>query len=817
MAYDTFSTHAQTGQSATTVVSSNPYTTRGRTIGYPNNLDLFVRHISDTDGSQSVQELRKVADLVGSRLYLHHRPLLNTDGTVTTITVSNGVLDTTYTNGSQGYVVFSTLPTVDFTVSYVAVPDCDVSWAINTLQDSVMEIEGVLGHSNSPSYPGIRNLKIGIFDSPLDAVASGVLQNSVALPHLNQNIVIGSSNDPTLQLLRGTAHSIQLGRETDNVIIDATGFTIMQSNGTKVNKIVLGSKTGDTISYKGTMSGAGPLIVGGPEWPLYSGVVFSTALTGSFYSGSMLRVHGDASFMGNVKAYGNITVVNSTGTTSTVMGDWTVRDELFVDGQSHLAGTVNTNTIIASQNLYLKQDLIAQNVNGQGGNGQTLIDGLDCSEVAWSYSTAIKSRHGNSVISAPLHTGAVAPKKVTYRPWMSIGPSRLVGDVFSITGQLNAAASSSGVHPHILQLLLNEEIVSGQHTGTMGGPNGVWSKGMMDPGAMWVRMLDGQAAGFNAPIYGHTVEGTTGTAINRLNVFIPESISAPPQTNNKYILYNPLSAQYNTVSAVGGATPTFSINASESEPLALSFEDSIRVLKSNSASISMKTALEYSVSGLGGSPVTGIAYIFADSTNTDPESTPVFRARATPIRMKGQTAVGEVVAAYDGATWSILESISYRPNGIYDSNWIPIYGQYTGLVSGRATPGFSSSSADTMKVYFHHYLGADTDIGRISADLYLANRHTGSVSWNQTHTPMYSMFGQDVRAGHGLSGTFFHIPLGTQRASSTSNQRDASIFYLDSAIIGVDMTPALVGGFPVSGSSAITAPNYLRLVINKTV
>jgi hypothetical protein len=816
MSYDTFSIHAPTGESAITTISPNPYTTKGRTIGYPANLDTYVRHISDTDGSQSVQESRTVADLVGSRLYLHHRPLINSDGTVTTITSSAGVIDTNYTNASQGYIVYSTLPTADFTVSYVAAPDCDVSWAINTLQDSVMEIEGILGPTNDSTYPGIRNLKIALFDSPSDAVASGVLQNSVFVSHLDRNIVVASSDDAGLQVTRGTSHTIQLGRATDNVIIDATGFTIQQSNGTKTNRIILGSKTGDLITWKGQASGEGPLTVGGPAWPYYSGVVFSLDMTGSYYSGSMLKVHGDAAFMGNVKAIGNITILNLTGTTSTVLGDWTVRDELFVDGQSHLAGVVNTNSIIASQNLYLKQDLVAQNINGLGGNGQTLIDNLDCSEVAWSYSTITKSKHNNTVISAPLYTGAIAPKKVTYRPWMALGPDRLAGDIFSITGQLNAAASSSGVHPHILQLLMSVGIVYGGYTGTVGTSSGTWSYGMVDPGASWVRMLSGPAAGFNAPVYGHTVEETTGNLINRLNVFVPEAISNPPQTNNEYILYNPLSAQYNTISAAGGASPTFSINASTDEPLAVSFEDSVRILTTTTPSYSLTSALQLSVSGLGGLPVTGIAYIFADSNGTDPENSAIFRARPTPIRMEGQTSIGEVVASYDGASWSILETVSYRPNGCYDSSWIPIY-TGTGVTSGRATPSFSSSSLSPMKVYFHHYLGADVDIGKISADLYLAYRHTGSISWNQTHVPMYSMFGQDSRNSHGLSGTLFHVPLGTQRASSANTQRDASIFYLDSAIIGIDMTPSLVGGFPISGSATITAPNYLRLIVNKTV
>lgn len=817
MTYPIFSDHAPTGQSAKKVVSPNPYSTDGRTIGYPNRFDVYVQHLSDADGSKSVIESREVTDLVGSRLYLHHRPMVNSDGTPSTISVSDGVIDTSFTNASQSYLIFSTLPSVPFTVSYVAVPDCDLSWSVNNLQNSVMELQGQLGPDNDIEYPGIKNLKIATFNNPTGFTASGVLNNGVHLPHLDQNVTISSSDDATLQLLRGTGYTIQLGREADNVIIDATGFTVKQSDGSKVSEITLGSKTGDSIWWKGVASGAGPLTVGGVEWPTYSGVVFAGDLTGDFYTGSMFRCHGDASFMGDVRAIGNITIINTTGSTSTVIGDWTIRDELFVEGISHLQGPTITSQLTVQENLHIDKDLIANNSAGQGGGGQSLVDGLDCSEVAWTYNTAIKARHANSVVSAPINTNYATPKNVTHRPWMELGPDSLVGDVFAITGQLNASASSSGAHPHILQLLMDVPLVSGSYS-DFGYTSGYWSPGMMQPGSMRVKMLDGQAQGFDSPIYGHTVEETgTINTLTRLNVFLPESITNPPQTNNYYIMYNPGSIRYNTVSAVGGASPTFSINASTTEPLALSFEDTVRVMNSNSSSYSLTSALADSVSGLGGSPVTGIAYVYADANNTDPENPPIFKARPTAIRMDGQTPVGEVVASTDGATWTILDTVSYRPNGYYDSAWIPIFNDANmPTTSGRCTPGMTSASTNAMRVYFHHDLGTDLDIGNISANLYLGSLWTGTPDWNQTHSPMYSFFGQDARNGYtDISGSFVHVPLGAKRASSSSDERDASIFFLDSSLIGVDISPGLIAGFPITGSIVGQDQSYLRLVVNK--
>lgn len=816
MSYNIYSNHAPTGEASSTVVSSNPYSNQGRDIGFPSNLDVYTRLISDADGSQSVTESRKLTDLVGSRLYLHHKPLIAANGTITSILVSDGAIDTSFTNAKQGYIVFSSLPAGDFTVTYVAVPDCELTWNVNVLQDSVMEIEQFIGPTTDTGYPGLRSLSVATFDNPSDSMVSGVLQNAVQLSHLNQNIIIASSDDAGLKIVRGSSHTIQLGRATDNIIVDATGFTVTQSDGTKVSRIILGTKTGDLITYKGSFSGEGPLTIGGPGWAGYSGIVFSTGLTGSYYSGSMLRVHGDVSVMGDIKAVGNITIVNTTGSTSTVLGDFTIRDELFVNGESHLIGPVNTNVLNVADNVFIDKDIVATDTNGSGGNGQSLVDGLDCSEVALSYKYVTESRHGNTIISAPIDPDYLAPVSQVTRPWKVIEGKNLVGDTFALTGQLNAAASISGAHPNILQLLLNERMVSGTYN-ISGTTDGLWSPGMMQPGTMWVKMLSGPAANSKAPIYGYTVEEVTGHYINRLNVFLPDPFDNTPQTNDYYLMYNPLSIRYNTIEAAGGVSPTFTVKGTTEEPLAISFEDSVRVLTNTTSSYSLSNALTNSVSGLPGSVTTGIAYIYADSNYTDPEDPPIFKAKAVPMRMPGQTAIGEVVAYQSGSVWTVIDTISYRPGGKYDSAWIPIYSNQAIVnTSGRVTPGMSSATTTPRRVYFNHHLGSDVEIGNFAATLYLGNpADTSTISWNKTHLPLYSFFGQDVRTEHGLTGTLMSVSLGVQRTSSATAGRDAAIFYMDSSLIGIDINPGLLAALPISGSSTVTAPSYLRLVINK--
>jgi len=66
MSYPIFSNNAPTGESAKTTVSTNTYSPKGRTIGYPTNFDVYVQHIADEDGSQSVVEQREVSDIIGN-------------------------------------------------------------------------------------------------------------------------------------------------------------------------------------------------------------------------------------------------------------------------------------------------------------------------------------------------------------------------------------------------------------------------------------------------------------------------------------------------------------------------------------------------------------------------------------------------------------------------------------------------------------------------------------------------------------------------------------------------------------------------------
>ena len=851
MSYPTFSTHAPTGSPQKFIVSPNQYSDAGRNIGFPTKYSVYVTKISEADGSQVVTETREVSDLVGNRLYLWHRPVTLPNGTPTTISVGGGgspVVDSGSTNARSAYIVFSTLPTTSFTVSYLAAPDCVNTWNLNTLQDDVMEMQQTLGVSLLTGSPGLRNLAYATFDVPDDANYSGIAPRAVYLSHLARDIIIGSTDDASLMPSLGTSHRIQIGRGEDSFVSDVTGFHIVQSDAALTTNITLGSRTGDVVTYRGMVSGQGPLTVGGPAWAGYgySGFAFSPELTEEFYTGAMLRVHGDVAVAGGVRSIGPLVVVTTTGTTSIVLGDWTVQDELFVFGTTHLNGNTIANTVTVENDLTVGLSITAANTYGD-----TLIDNLDCSEVAHTYNTVIQKRISNCVIDGPHYTGNVAPKLVSYSPYYRINNSGLIGDVFVMGGYLATSPFSSGAHPSMFNVTVNTPFVSGCVTGliydslalTGGSPTGhpladrflatgqhtgVWSPGMMEPGSLWMKIVGGQAAGYTAPIYNYKISSMNRQGIENMVVFCPEStisVSSFAVGTDPVILYNPGSIPYRYIYAEGGALPTFAVTGSTSSPLKIAFDDQVRIMTSPTSNLSLLDTLEKSVSGMPSSTQTGVAYIFASADGVDPESPPLFKARPVPFRLRNETAIGEVVASKAGGTWSILDTTSYRPNGVYDSSWIPIVSGCTlGQNSGRFIPSLSATGSNPHKFFFQHNLGPDATLSNIDAQLYMATvpsyprALTGNLEgFNQTHTYLHSFQGQDVNGQFGPDGRFVQLPISTTRSSSTNGTRDSNIFYIDSKLVGIQFYPGMLADLPTgySDNNKPKAYQYLRVVLKR--
>ena len=103
-------------------------------------------------------------------------------------------------------------------------------------------------------------------------------------------------------------------------------------------------------------------------------------------------------------------------------------------------------------------------------------------------------------------------------------------------------------------------------------------------------------------------------------------------------------------------------------------------------------------------------------------------------------------------------------------------------------------------------------------DLYLGAMNTGSVTgFNTTHSNLFSMQGTDVRGGFGF-GSFLRIPINGIRDAGTANARDASIFYLDGKVIGLQLNQNLLDPIPTGSTTAGgQAFDHLRLVIRRDV
>ena len=831
MGYQTFSQHAPTGSTAKLVVSPNEYAVEGRTIGYPSRFSLYVTKESTVDGSFSVAEVHEPSDMIGFRLYLYHRPLLKADGGAVSIVVSSTPTATvTEVNGKQGYINLSAVPTSQFTVTYTAAPDCFSMWHLNTLQDDMMEVQRVLGPGNQTDWAGLRNFSYGVFNNPND-FTSGVVPNAIYLSHLNSGVSIASSDNAALTGLLGGAHTIQIGRGRDFVHLEGTGIRLTQGIAGYQSIIELGTKTGDRLYYSGLVSGQGPMAIGGPLWPGFSGTL--GAITEAWYTGSMLRVHGNATILGGLQIVGTITTVHTTGQSSVIAGDFTIRDELFVYGVSHLIGPTETNKLSVAQNIHLEGDLIGVNTQGGGGppGGQTLVDNLDCSEVAHTYTTAIARTLPNSVISAP-RAGHTLPRHSIIGHSYSIPSGQLVGDSFLLTGYFNAQISASGGYDSILQLRFASgyfPIVSGFGTGAEGLLNGgTYSKGMFDPGSLWVEVINGAALGYKAPIYHHDIQETTGlvgahTSVTRINAFVPSPPSQSFSPNDLFALYNPCSMPYEYIYSAGGNPPTFRVSGSTTTPLKIAFEDHVRVHTSLSSAVSMQKALGQSVSGLAGTNRTGSTYIFATSNGIDVESSPSFLARPVAFRMPGETCLGQVIASADTPfeTWTILQTESFRPGGFYDSSWIPI--QTGAATSGRVISNLSGAYTNAPILYFIHNLGPDLGPGNTDIDLYLAHYGTGISTQNFPNYYDYgrhSLMGQDFRHRGttkggivGQSGMVSKLSLNSLSTSAAiGTNREASLVYLDGRIIGVQFNPNIVKQ-TMSGNAA--EASYLRLVMKR--
>jgi hypothetical protein len=202
--------------------------------------------------------------------------------------------------------------------------------------------------------------------------------------------------------------------------------------------------------------------------------------------------------------------------------------------------------------------------------------------------------------------------------------------------------------------------------------------------------------------------------------------------------------------------------------------------------------------------------------DVDIEANPTVVTRATPFRMPNETIIGEVVATgSDEFGWTIAETTSYRPGGLYDSAWIPIHsgaGTTPRIThSGRVISNFEANATGNQ-LFFNHNLGAGLNFSDVNTTLYLGSygsRPTDEIHINKYRSSVQSMWGHDFRGPVGLSGSFTSMSL---NKDSVANSPEASVFFMDGRVIGIQFTDNVLDA--PEGSDVKF--DHLRLVMKRT-
>jgi hypothetical protein len=786
MTYSKYSPHRNTNASVGDyeIISSNPYAPNGKTLAYPSKYSWFINKQDHIDGSFSVSELYTTGDLNGSRLYLDHRPVIdsssNTD-VATTLGSINSI------NAQQGYIEFGTLPTADFTITYTASPDDSSMFYVNLLQDAVMELQNYIGLTSNTTEITSRNLKVALQDKP-DASSKPFLDvlhpNALYLEHLNSNLRIGSSTDAAISAVNGDTHTITIGYHKDTVNIDATTVLIDNSDGSSTTSIKLGQKSTDLITFRGELTGGERLTLGDANSQYYTGTIPGSMQT--FYDQAVVRVKGALACLGQIQAVGTITIVNTTGEQSSIIGDFKVTKDFTVQGLTHLQGDTDVTKLTASKDIHIKKDLVADNINGSGSGAHSLVDGLDCSEVAATYKHVTAKVLDNCVIRAPMVSSLTAPIRSISSANYTVNGELVPGSVYMGHGTLTAAPSTKPGHPSVLQINLAGGDIMNVVTGSIrdtslipGGTNtGIWSDGLVDPGNFRMKLITGAASGWDQATYSHTIEAGSGNTITKFNTYHSYNPTGA-NTGDEVVFYNKGSEPYSYIStsSMPGTEPNVVVTASASDPIVIAFKEDIRILKSN-ATVNIKVPLQDSVVGLGTDP-RGECFIFASKINSldDPEAEPTIIVRAHPVASDDEVLLGSIVADLTTATstWTLVQAHSVRPGGYYDSSWIPVLS--TNLANAGRVVSSSNESGQTYKrLFFYHGLGDRVTYENIIAKIYYGTYYSViNPTANQNHVRANTIAGNDSLSPITMTG-------GTSGDLEVS---DPTIFYIDDKIIGI--------------------------------
>ena len=753
MTYQQYSDTPITGYSESIVnrIDNNSNSSNSDISQYPTKFDLFVNKQNTSLGAFSVTETHTTSQIVGSTLYLDHRPAVDQTGGISAFAISNGgVIDTTQTDVISASIEFTTLPSSSsFTVTYSASADKVQDSHLNSLQNSVMSMQKVIG-IGSPvggNGTGLISLPMVSTVNPSSSAEYTSLKTLVPglvmLNHLQDTLNIGSSNVAGIPDF-GVGNTIAIGSTgastRDTVIIDTNSLTIKAADaGAAIFNI--GTRTGEAVNISGVTTIASQTTIG-----LNGGALldFEDSIPigqEAFYSGAALRVHGGIWFGSGLSGNGNITLSATAGTVVTITGELDVENVEVAD-YSIFNGIATFNDTVAVTSpgyLVTDNDIILQ---PKIGNAPSLIDGLDPSYAKWAvdnpgqpgeildslrFPVSIATSDPNPKLAKvhPVYGFTMYPIVAgwTYTGSVSFQKAAISGD----KNILLVNANMSGIGPNFGPAANNVNLGGGV------SPSGDYCTGLFNPGDTYIEINGVDAAdSYSYPIYSH-VAYRNGTVVTGLNLYVAADDSALQTSiaGKQYRIYQPGNVPYCHLSGWAGAslTPTCTYGVHSSTDYTYGTVNVItenawaggsnvtnrsaqhkKLQQASTVVVPVADALSKSVNGSTTAGITGIAYIYVvgSSNNSTQETQIQVKASPTPIGIAAPNiqlgspklipgqhiAIGEIVATSDGTNWTLNDIVSYRPKGLYDSCWLPLVEYKSTNIPnfGRCMPFYSASN-----------------------------------------------------------------------------------------------------------------------------
>jgi hypothetical protein len=756
MTYQQYSDTPITGYSESIInrIDNNSNSSNSDTSQYPTKFDLFVNKQNTSLGAFSVTETHTTSQIIGSTLYLDHRPAVDQTGGISAFTISNGgIIDTTQTDVISASIEFTTLPSSStFTVTYSASADKVQDSHLNSLQNSVMSMQKVIG-IGSPvggNGTGLISLPMVSTVSPSSSAEYTSLKTLVPglvmLNHLQDTLNIGSSNVAGIPDF-GVGNTIAIGSTgastRDTVIIDTNSLTIKAADASAA-VFNIGTRTGEAVNISGVTTIASQTTIGlngGALLDFEDSVPIGQA---AFYSGAALRVHGGIWFGSGLSGNGNITLSATAGTVVTITGELDV-ENVEVSDYSIFNGIATFNDTVAVTSpgyLVTDNDIILQ---PKAGNAPSLIDGLDPSYAKWAIDNPGQPGEIVDSLRFPITTATNNPNpKVTKtHPVYGFAMYPIIAG-WTYTGTIAYEKATVSGSRNIILINSNLSGIGSNSTtqGTssiLGGgsaSSGDYCSGLFNPGDTFIEIKNvSDSDAYSYPVYYHQAFIDAGIATG-LNLYVAADDTALQTSiaGKTYRLYQPGNAPVFHLSGWNGtiSNPTCTYGVHSSIDYTYGTVNVItengwaggnnvtnrsvqhkKLQQASTIVVSVNDALSKSIDGLVGSSLaaTGIAYIYvAGTSNSSTQETQIqIKASPTPVGiaapnvqmgnpkiLPGQhVAIGEIVASTnDGSTWRAQEVVSYRPKGLYDSCWIPLV-EYsaTNIPSyGRCLPFYSNAN-----------------------------------------------------------------------------------------------------------------------------